>query len=85
MMEILKQPQYRPVPVEHQVVILYTVLNKHLLDISVDRVSTFEKEFLQFVDNNYPDIIEDIRATRDLTEENIKRIESAIAEFKKGW
>lgn len=85
MMEILKQPQYRPVPVEHQVVILYTVLNKHLLDISVDRVSTFEKEFLQFVDNNYPDIIEDIRATKDLTEENIKRIESAIAEFKKGW
>lgn len=85
MLEILKQPQYNPVPVEHQVVILYTVLNKHLSDIPVERISDFEREFLQFVDNNYPDIFESIRNTGDLTDENIERIRAAIKEFKKSF
>lgn len=85
MLEILKQPQYSPVSVEHQVIILYAALNKHLSDIPVDKVSTFEKEFLQFVDNNYPDIIEIIRTTKDLTDENTERIVTAINEFKKSF
>ncbi|MBU5310720.1 F0F1 ATP synthase subunit alpha [Tissierella carlieri] len=85
MLEILKQPQYSPVSVEHQVIILYAALNKHLSDIPVDKVSTFEKEFLQFVDNNYPDIIESIRTTKDLTDENTERIVTAINEFKKSF
>src|SRR5690606_9924913 len=85
MLEILKQPQYNPVPVEHQVVILYTVLNKHLSDIPVERISDFERELLQFVDNNYPDIFESIRNTGDLTDENIERIRAAIKEFKKSF
>ncbi|MCQ4923183.1 F0F1 ATP synthase subunit alpha [Tissierella carlieri] len=85
MLEILKQPQYSPVSVEHQVIILYAALNKHLSDIPVDKVSTFEKEFLQYVDNNYPDIIESIRTTKDLTDENTERIVTAINEFKKSF
>ena len=52
MLEILKQPQYSPVPVEHQVIMLYAVLNKFLSDIPVNKISTFEREFLQYVDNN---------------------------------
>ncbi len=44
-MEILKQPQYKPVSVEHQVVILYVALNKYLTDIPVDEISQFEREF----------------------------------------
>ncbi|CAK7049447.1 F0F1 ATP synthase subunit alpha [Tissierella sp.] len=85
MLQILKQPQYSPVSVEHQVIILYAALNKHLSDIPVDKVSTFEKEFLQYVDNNYPDIIESIRTTKDLTDENTERIVTAINEFKKSF
>lgn len=85
MLEILKQPQYSPVSVEHQVIILYAVLNKFLTDIPVNRISTFEREFLQYVDNNHPEIVEDIKTTKDLTDENIQRIQSAITEFKKNF
>src|SRR5690625_2206587 len=82
MMQILRQPQYSPVSVEHQVVILYVTVKKHLIDIPVDRISLFEREFLNYVDNNYPDIIESIRETKDLTEETEKKIEKAVKEFK---
>lgn len=85
MMEILKQPQYSPVSVEHQVIILYAVVNKHLIDIDVDKIRIFEKEFLSFVDNNYPDIVEDIRNTKELRDANIERIKLAIGEFKKNF
>src|SRR5699024_6575967 len=79
MLQILRQPQYSPVSVEHQVIILYAALNKYLADIPVDRISQFENEFLLYVDNNHPEIIEDIKTTKDLTEENIERIQKAIA------
>ena len=85
MLEILKQAQYSPSPVEHQVIILYTVLNKHLTDVPVSRISEFENEFLLFVDNNYPEIGEEIRTTKDLSDENIERIKEAIGEFKKNF
>lgn len=82
-MEILKQPQYKPVSVEHQVVILYVALNKYLTDIPVDEISQFEREFLNFVDNNYPEIVKSIKETKDLTEETEQKIIEAIEEFKK--
>ncbi|QQY79178.1 ATP synthase F1 subcomplex alpha subunit [Keratinibaculum paraultunense] len=82
-MEILKQPQYRPVSVEHQVIILYVALNKYLTDIPVDEISQFEGDFLNFVDNNYPEIVESIKETKDLTEETEQKIIEAIEEFKK--
>ena len=83
MLQILKQPQYSPVSVEHQVIILYAASNKYLSDIPVDRISEFEKGLLLYVDNNYPDIIEDIKTTKDLTDKNIEQINKAITEFKK--
>lgn len=85
MLEILKQPQYSPVRVEHQVIILYTVLNKYLADVPVDRISEFEREFLLFVDNNYPEIGEEIKNTKVLSDENIEKIKAAISEFKKNF
>lgn len=85
MLQILKQPQYSPVSVEHQVIIIYAVLNKHLADIPVDKISAFEREFLQFVDNNYPDIVQSIKTSKDLTDDNIDRIKQAIVEFKKSF
>ena len=85
MMEVLKQPQYSPVSVEHQVIILFAVGRKHLLDIDVSRIKLFEKELIDYIDNNYPEIVEDIKNTKDLSDENIERIEKAIEEFKKNF
>lgn len=84
-MEILKQPQYSPMSAEHQVLILYAAINKYLSDIPVEKISQFEKEFINFVDNNYPDITKNIKETKDLTEETEERLKEAIEEFKKSF
>lgn len=85
MMEILKQPQYSPMKVEDQVVILYAVINRHLTDIPVEKVSQFEKEFVNFVNNNYPEIIESIKTEKDITNETDEKLKDAIVEFKKNF
>ena len=85
MLQILRQPQYSPVSVEHQVIILFAAANKYLSDVPVDRISEFEKGLLLYVDNNYPGIVEDIKVTKDLTDENIENIKVAIEEFKKAF
>ena len=56
--EILKQPQYQPMPVEYQVIIIYAATKKYLMDIAVDRVADFEKELFAFIDTKYPEIPE---------------------------
>ncbi len=85
MLELLKQPQYEPMSVEHQVIILYAVVNKHLDNISVDKISQFEKEFIVFVDNNYPEILNSISETKDLTDETAEQLEKAVKEFKESF
>ncbi|WP_077369534.1 F0F1 ATP synthase subunit alpha [Anaerosalibacter sp. Marseille-P3206] len=85
MMEILKQPQYSPVKVEHQVVILYAVTNKFLSDIPVEKVNEFERDFIVFMDNNHPEILKNIVDTKDLTEENEKALKAAIEEFRESY
>lgn len=82
-MEILKQPQYAPLSMEEQVVILYAVMNKHLMDVELDDMAQFEKEFLNFVENNYPEITKSIKETNDLSDEVESKIVEAIEEFKK--
>lgn len=84
-MEILKQPQYSPMSTEHQVLILYAAINKYLSDIPVEKMGQFEKEFINFVDNNYPDITKNIKETEDLTEETEERLKETIEEFKKSF
>lgn len=85
MMEVLKQSQYSPIPVEHQVIILYAVVNKHLKGIAPDRVRLFEKELIIYVQNNYPEIFEDIKETNELRDENIEIIKTALENFKKNF
>ncbi len=84
-MEVLKQPQFSPLDVEDQVIILYVVTNNHLKDIPVDRISLFEKEYLNFVHNNYPEIVQMINENKVLNDEIINRIKHSIDEFKKGF
>lgn len=82
-MEILKQPQYSPMSVEHQVIILYAIANKYLSDVEIEKVGEFESDLLNYVDNNYPEILESIKETKDLTEDIENKLAEAITEFKK--
>ena len=80
--ESLKQPQYRTLPVEKQVLIIYAVTEKYLLDIPVERVLEFEDGLLEFVDTKYPEIYAAIRDTGDLNKETEMLMQKAIAEYK---
>ena len=64
--EVLKQPQNSPIPVEKQVIIIYAVVSGALLDIPANQISEFEKELFSFVDSVYSDIPETIRTTGKL-------------------
>ncbi len=81
-MEILKQRQYTPLSMAQQVIIFYVVLNKHLIGVNLGDIAQFEREFLNYIDNNHPIIVETIKETKDLSEETIEKIEEAMKEFK---
>ncbi|MBR2408028.1 MAG: F0F1 ATP synthase subunit alpha [Lachnospiraceae bacterium] len=81
--EILKQPQYRPMPVEYQVIIIYAATKKYLLDVAVDDIMEFEKRLFEFIDTKYPELPEGIRTEKQLTEEIEKLLVKVIEEFKK--
>ncbi|MFW6034632.1 MAG: F0F1 ATP synthase subunit alpha [Halothermotrichaceae bacterium] len=80
--EVLKQPQYSPMDMEKQVVMLYTVVNGYLDDIPVDNIERFEREFLKYLENNYPEIEENISKEKELSEETEDSLKSAIQELK---
>ena len=81
--EILKQPQYKPMPVEYQVIIIYAATKKYLLDVEVDDIMRFEKELFEFIDTQYPELPEGIRTEKQLTEDIEKLLIKVIEEFKK--
>lgn len=80
--EVLKQPQYSPMEMEDQVMIIYTVVKGYLDDIPVDNIERFEKEFLSYLHSNYPDIGEIIHEEGKLSEETEEKLVKAIKEFK---
>ncbi|MFR5501844.1 MAG: F0F1 ATP synthase subunit alpha [Lachnospira pectinoschiza] len=81
--EMLKQPQYKPMPVEYQVIIIYAVTKKFVIDIPVDKILDFEQGLFDFIDTKYPQIPESINETKELSEDTEKLLVSAIEEFKK--
>ncbi|WP_459890934.1 F0F1 ATP synthase subunit alpha [Desulfothermus okinawensis] len=83
MMELLKQPQYQPLPVQEQVVVLYAGTRGYLDDVPVEAVSKFEKEFLEFMRNSKGDILNAIKETNDLDEATEEKLKAALEEFKK--
>ena len=80
--EVLKQPQYQPLAVEKQVVIIYAVTRKYLLDVPVERIAEFEKGLYEFIETKYPDIYRAIRETGEINSETDVLIQKAITEFK---
>jgi F-type H+-transporting ATPase subunit alpha len=80
--ETLKQPQYVPMPVEEQVMIIYVATNGYLDDLPVSAVKKFERGFYQFMRDKYPDVGIQIRTTGKLSDENVETLKKAAVEFK---
>ena len=81
--EILKQPQYKPLPVEKQITIIYAAEKRYLLDVPVNKILNFESELFTYIDNNDPSIFSDIRDKKELTPEIEEKLNKAIEGYKK--
>ncbi len=82
LVEVLKQPQYQPVPVEKQVAIIYAVTNGHLDDVEVPHIRQWEQDFLEYLEASHPAILKDIRTKKSLDDELAGRLKAALTAFK---
>ncbi|MDE7222745.1 MAG: F0F1 ATP synthase subunit alpha [Acetatifactor sp.] len=80
--EVLKQPQYQPMAVQYQVIIIYAATNKYLLDVPVDSITRFEKELFEFLDTKYAEIPRSIAEEKVISEQTEELLVKAIGEFK---
>lgn len=78
---MLKQDRNSPLTVEHQVIIIYAVVNNYLKDVPVKLISDYQTELFDHVDNSYPDIIKSISETKDLTSENEDALKQVLNDF----
>ncbi len=83
--EMLKQPQYAPMGVEYQIMIIYAATQKYLLDIPTEDVLVFEKALFELVDTKYPEIPQSIRDTKELSEDMANALIKAIEECKDSY
>jgi len=82
--EVLKQPQYAPMPLEKQVMILYAAINGYIDDVPLDKVITFETNFHRFMEANHPKIGKNITKEKEITAKTEEALKKAITEFKQG-
>src|SRR5687767_5830030 len=85
LVEILKQPQYRPMAIESQVVGIWAASNGFTDDVAVDDVRNFEAEMLKFVENSHPGLLQSIREKKNLTDEIRSDLQQALSDFKDMW
>jgi F-type H+-transporting ATPase subunit alpha len=85
LVELLKQPQYDPFPVEDQVASIWSGVNGHLDDVPVEDIGRFEHDFLDFLKRSHAGILTTIRETADLSEDTMTALKDAIGEFRKGF
>ncbi len=81
--EVLKQSQYQPMPVQYQVIIIFVVTNKYLIDIPVEDVTRFEQELFEFLDTKYPEVPNAIAKEKEISSETDGKLRQAVEEFKK--
>ena len=81
--EILKQPQYKPLPVEKQIVIIYAAEKKYLLNVPVEKILEFESELFSYIEGKDPSVFSDIREKRELNPEIEEKLKNVIEDFKK--
>jgi F-type H+-transporting ATPase subunit alpha len=80
--EVLKQPQYKPLSMEKQVTIMYAVINGHMDEVPISRVSEWETGFHQYLEANTPQILEKITATNEMDDDTEKALVDAIGTYK---
>jgi len=83
--EILKQPQYQPLSVEHQVIILFLLTRKYFSNVNVEKVQSASREFLAFIDEQHHDIPKEIRDTKEVSDELSEKLGKAADEFFKNF
>ena len=83
LVELLKQPQYDPFPVENQVVSIWAGGNGYLDDVPIEDVGRFESEFLEYLKRQHAGILQTIRESLDLSEDTITALKDAIEEFRR--
>jgi F-type H+-transporting ATPase subunit alpha len=82
LVEVLKQPQYQPVPVEKQVAIIYAVTNGHIDDVPAPHIRQWERDFLEYLEAQHPAVLSDLRTKKALDDDLTNRLKAAIAAFK---
>jgi F-type H+-transporting ATPase subunit alpha len=82
--EVLKQPQYQPLPVEEQVAIIYLVNNGILDTVPVERVGEFQRDYLDYLRTSHPQVLEQIRSSRVLSDESMNMLTTAAREYMQG-
>jgi len=82
LVEVLKQPQYQPVPVEKQVAIIYAVTNGYLDDVPVPHIRQWERDYLEFLEAQHSAVLNDLRTKKTLDDDLTGRLKAAIAAFK---
>jgi F-type H+-transporting ATPase subunit alpha len=80
--EVIKQPQYQPLPVEKQVVILWVVTNGFLDDVPTARIREFEQNFYRFLEAERPELLSTLAAKPELTDEIVDSLRKATSDFK---
>ena len=85
LMEILKQEQYKTISKEEQVVILFIAINKYLVDVETKKVGEFNQAFIAYIKENYPNILESINTTGELTTKTEQLVREAVVEFKNDY
>lgn len=80
--EILKQPQYKPMPVQYQVIIIYAATKKYLLSVPVADITRFESSLFEYIDTKYPEVPKAIASEKQISEETEVILKKAIEEFK---
>ncbi len=83
--EILKQPQYQPIDVEKQVLIIWAASNGFLDDVPVDQARRFESELVRFIENSRPGLLQSLREKKSLTDEIKTDLKQSLADFKDNW
>ena len=83
--EVLKQPQYQPLSVEHQVIILYLLTNKYFAKVKVEDVQTASHEFLSYIDEQHQDIPAELKSTKQISDELAEKLKNAAEKFFKNY
>ena len=83
--EILKQPQYEPMDVEKQVLIIWSATNGFTDDVAIDDIRKFETDLLSFIENSHPGVLQKLREKKAVTDEVQKDLEQSLKDFKEMW